>query len=256
MLHALFVLIGIIVIGIATALDLKTTLHCNPDNTGASALKTKNFVEPQCLLKYVQEFHPSIPLYVLIIINFGLVLLFSIIYALWVKDRVEIFADPPNVTTNSNGGEDQSLPISGISRAASDPTAACQNPGGHIIFTVYIMHLIFCRIIPLLVFAALLLTSSNFPVQYDCPWPKQTTSTSHANFTQMNFSTVDCTYPMGNNKEKVAATVVTFNFFFAAVAFMELAYLLWSSWKNHNFCTDLEFCCVYLLRTRKRIRTS
>jgi hypothetical protein len=131
-------------------------------------------------------------LFVLIIINFGLVLLFSIIYALWVKDRVEIFADPPNITTNSNGAEDECQPLLGISRAASDPMAS-QNPGGHIIFTVYIMHLILCRIIPLVVFAALLLTSSNFPVQYECPWPKQTTSTSHANLRQnenMNFSTV------------------------------------------------------------------
>jgi hypothetical protein len=257
MLLVLFVSIGIIVIGIATAFDLKTTLQCNSDKTIASDLSTRKFVETQCLLKYAREFHPSIPLFILIIINFGLVLLFSIIYALWVKDRVEIFADPPNVTTNSNGAEEESLPILGISRAASDPMA-CQNPRGHIIFTVYITHLILCRIIPLVVFAALLLiTSSNFPVQYDCPWPAKTTSTSHANFTQnenMSFSIVSCTYPMGSKKEKVAVTVVTINFLIVIVACMELAHLLWSTWKDDNLLTDLEFCSVYLLRKRKRIR--
>ena len=257
MLLVLFVSIGIIVIGIATAFDLKTTLQCNSDKTIASDLSTRKFVETQCLLKYAREFHPSIPLFILIIINFGLVLLFSIIYALWVKDRAEIFADPPNVTTNSNGPDNESQPIMGISRAASDPMA-CQNAGGHIIFTVYIMHLIFCRIIPLVVFAALLLiTSSNFPVQYDCPWPMKTTSTSHANFTQnenMNFSIVGCTYPMGSKKETVAVTVVTINFIIVIVACMELAYLLWSTWKDHNLLTDREFCSVYLLRKRKRIR--
>jgi Fe-S cluster biosynthesis and repair protein YggX len=257
MLLALFVSIGIIVIGIATTFDLKTTLQCNPDKTIASDLSTRKFVETQCFLKYAQEFHPSIPLYVLIIINFGLVLLFSIIYAWWAKDRVEIFADPPNVTTNSNGADNESQPLLGISRAASDPMA-CQNPRGHIIFTVYITHLILCRIIPLVVFAALLLiTSSNFPVQYDCPWPAKTTSTSHANFTQnenMNFSIVSCTYPMGSKKETVAVTVVTINFLIVIVACMELAHLLWSTWKDDNLLTDLEFCSVYLLRKRKRIR--
>ncbi|CAB4037315.1 Hypothetical predicted protein [Paramuricea clavata] len=256
MLLAVFMFIGIIVIGIATALDLKATLHCKPDESLASDLKTKNFVEPQCLLKYAQEFHPSIPLYVLIILNFGLVLLFNVIYAWWVKDRVEIFAEPPCASTISNGAKDESQPLLDISRAASDPMA-CKKPGGHIIFTVYIMHLIFCRIIPLVVFAIFLLTSSNFPVQYDCPWPMKTTSTPHANFTQnesMNFSTVDCTYPMGSIKEKVAATVVAIDFFIGSVACMELAYLLWSTWKDNNLLTDLEFCSVYLLRKRKRIR--
>jgi hypothetical protein len=173
-----------------------------------------------------------------------------------VKDRVEIFVDPPNVTTNSNGGKEESQPQLGISRAASDPMAS-QNPGGHIIFTVCIMHLILCRIIPLVVFAIFLLTLSNFPVQYDCPWPKQTRSTSHANFTQnenINSSTVVCNYPVGSNKEKVATAAVTFNFFFAAVAFIELAYLFWSTYIDRNLFTDLEFCSVYLLRKRKRIR--
>ena len=250
----LFVLIGVVLIGIASDFHSKATLQCNPDKTLASDLSTRKYIETQCLLKYAQEFYPSLPLHNLFMINFGLVLLLNIIYAYSVKDRVEIFADPPSTATN--GGEEESRPLLGISRAASDPKT-CRNPGGHIIFTVYIMHLIFCRIIPLVVFAIFLLTSSNFPVQYDCPSPKQATSTSHGNFTQnqsMHFSTVDCTYLMGSNKEKLAAAVVTINLLFGVVAFMELAYLLWSTWKDRNFRTDLEFCCVYLLRKRKRIR--
>ncbi|CAB4035655.1 Hypothetical predicted protein [Paramuricea clavata] len=250
----LFVLIGVVLIGIATDFHSKATLQCNPDKTLASDLSTRKYIETQCLLKYAQEFYPSLPLHNLFMINFGLVLLLNIIYAYSVKERVEIFADPPSTATN--GGEEESRPLLGISRAASDPKA-CRNPGGHIIFTVYIMHLIFCRIVPLVVFATFLLTSSHFPVQYDCPWPKQVTSTSRGNFTQnqsMNFSTVDCTYLMGSNKEKLAATVVTIDLFFGVVAFMELAYLLWSTWKDRNLFIDLEFCCVYLLRKRKRIR--
>jgi hypothetical protein len=170
----LFVLIGVVLIGIASDFHSKATLQCNPDKTLASDLSTRKYIETQCLLKYAQEFYPSLPLHNLFMINFGLVLLLNIIYAYSAKDRVEIFADPPSTATN--GGEEESRPLLGISRAASDPKA-CRNPSGHIIFTVYIMHLIFCRIVPLVVFATFLLTSSNFPVQYDCPCPKQATST-------------------------------------------------------------------------------
>ncbi len=255
LLLASFVLTGIVIITIATAFDLKATLHCNPDKTLASDLLTRKYIETQCLLKYAQEFHPSLPIYVLVIMNFGLVLLLSVFYAWWVKDRVESFAEPPSATTN--GAEDESQPLSGISPAASDPMAHLSS-GRYSVFTVYIMHLIFFRIIPLAVFATMLLTSSNFPVQYHCPWPIQTTSTHNANFSQRQnanrFSTIDCTYPMGRRKEVVAITVVTVNFLIGTVASMELAYLLWSSWKDDNLLSDLEFCCVYILRKRKRIR--
>jgi hypothetical protein len=252
-LLVIFVSVGIIVIGMATTFDLKATLQCIPDKTLASE-STRKSVETQCLLKYAQEFHPSIPLHVLVIMNFGFVVLLSIIYAYSVNDRVEIFADPPSATTNN--GEDESQPVSGISPAASDPMSH-QNSGRYSVFTLYIMHLIFCRIIPLAGFATLLLISSSFPVQYHCPWPVKTTRSSHGNFSQrqnLNFSTVDCTYPMGSKKETVAATVVTINFLIGTVASMELVYLLWSTWKDDNLLSDLEFCSVYLLRKRKRIR--
>ncbi len=102
-----------------------------------------------------------------------------------------------------------------------------------------------------------MLRSSNFPVQYHCPWRTKTTSSPQANYTQSeatNYLIVDCTYPTGNKIENAATAVVTINFFFGTVAFMELAYLLWSTWKDRNLFTDLEFCCVYLLRKCKRIR--
>ena len=251
----LFVSIGVVLIGIASDFDSKSTIQCNPDKTLASDLSTRKYIDTQCLLKYAQEFIPLLPLHNLLTINFGLVLLLSIIYAYSVKDRVEIFADPPSATTNI--GEEENQPLSGISQAASDPVAHQNSAGGYFVLKRYIMHLILCRIIPLVAFAVFLLRSSNFPVQYHCPWPTKTTSSPHANFTQTqttNYSIVDCTYPMGNKIEQVGTAVVTINFLFSTVAFVELAYLVWSSWKDDNLLTDLEFCCVYLLRKRKRIR--
>jgi GTPase SAR1 family protein len=249
----LFVSIGVVIIGIASNFESKATLQClNPDKTLASDLLTRKYIETQCFLKYAQEFYPSLPLYVLFLMNFGLVLVLSIIYAYLVKHRVEIFADPPSQT--GNGAEEESQPLSGImSQAASDPMAH-QSSSRYIVFTVYGSHVIICRILPLVVFAGILLKSMNFPVQYNCHWSMNSMSITRVNVTQStNFSIVGCTYPMSSKNEKVVATVITINFLFGTEAFIELAYLLWSTWKDRSLLADVEFCCVYLLRKRKRI---
>ena len=254
-LLTIFGVIGVLVIGIASDFESKETVQCNPDKTIASDLSTRKFIDTQCFLKYTQKFYPYLPLHNLFMINFGLVLLLSIIYAYSVKHRVEIFANPSDTTLNAADDEIQPC-LSGMSEAASDPLAY-QRSGRYFVFTLYIAHLIVFRAIPSIIFAVLLLNSSNFPIQFHCQWPTDTKSTSHANFTRSqmsNYSTVDCTYPMGSKNEKLTVTVITINFFYGTAALTELAYLLWSAWKDRTLCTDMEFCCVYLLRKRKRIR--
>ena len=251
---AVFVLIGIAIIGIASDFESKATLQCNPEKTIASDLPTRKFIDTQCFLKYTKEFYPFLSLHNLFMINFGLVILLNIIYAYSVKHRVEIFVNFSS--TRANGVEDESQPLSGISEAASDPLAH-QNSGRYSVFELYVTHLLVFRVIPSVIFAALLITSSSFPVQFYCQWPPDTSSTSPANFTQSqvsNSSSFECTYPMGRKNEKLTATVVTVNFVYGIVALTEFTYLLWSAWKDHTLCTDMEFCCVYLLRKRKRIR--
>ena len=248
-----FVLIGVIVIGTASDFESKATLQCNPDKTIGSDLSARKFIDAQCFLKYTQEFYPYLPLHNLFMINFGLVISLSIAYAYSVKHRVEIYENPSSTTIN--GAEDKDQPLLGISQAASDPLAH-QNSSRYTVFTIYVTHLLICRIIPMVMFAALLITSSNFPVKFHCQWP-DTESTSHANFTQSqmsDYSTADCTYPMGSKNEKLTVTVIAINFFYGIAALIELAYLLWSAWQDRTICTDMEFCSVYLLRKRKRIR--
>ena len=252
-LLTLFVLIGVVVIGIASDFESKTTLQCNPDKTIASDLSTRKFIDTKCFLKYAQEFYPYLPLHNLVMINFGLVFLLNIAYAYSVKHRVEIYANP---STTTNDAEDENQLLSGMSQAAADPLAH-QNSGRHSVFTFYVTHLILCRMVPAVLFGAFLITSSNFPVQFHCQWPTESTSPSHANFTQSqisNFSIVDCTYPMSSNNEKLTIIIITVNFLCGTTALMELAYLLWSARKDRSLCTNMEFCCVYLLRKRKRIR--
>ena len=109
-----------VIIGITSTNESKATLQCNPDKTLASDLSTRKYVETECFLKYAQEFYPFLPLDLLSVVNFGLVLVFSIVYAAMVKHRVENFAEPQRET--GNGGEEESQPLSGnISQAALDP---------------------------------------------------------------------------------------------------------------------------------------
>ena len=247
-----FVSIGVVVIGIAGIFEAKATLQCNPDKKLASDASTRKNIDTQCFLKYTQEFYTSLPIYVLVLMNFGIVYLLSIIYAHLVENRVEIFTEPRCVRMND--AEEESQPLSaGITVAGADPTAYRKSAGRYIVFTAYVTHLIVCRMIPLVIFAVLLL-SSNFPVQFKCHLPTKTTSIPPANATQSaNFSIVDCTFPMGSNNKGLAVAVVTVNCIIGTVAFVELVYLLWSAWKNHNLLTDREFCRVYL-RKRKTIR--
>ena len=247
-----FVSTGVVLISIAGIFEAQTTLECNPDKKLASDVSTRKYIATQCFLKYAQEFYPPLPIYALALMNFGIVYLLSIIYAHLVEHRVKIFTEPLSARTDDGGEE--SLPLStGNTAASADPATYGKWAGRYIVFTAYVTHLIVCRIIPLVVFAALLLASSSRPVQFQCHLPTKTTSTPPANFTKNSNSTVDCIYPMSNQNEILVTTVVTVNFVVGTVAFVELVYLLCSAWKDHNLLTDLEFCRVYL-RKHKTIR--
>ena len=256
-LLTLFASTGVVVIGITGNFESTATLQCNPDESLASDLSTRKYIDTQCLIKYTQEFYPSLPLHILFVLNFGTVLFLSIIYAYSVKHRVEIFVDLPNATTN--GGEEEGQPrMLGMSIAALDPMAHQDSAGSYIVFTRYIIHLIFSRIIMLLaVFAPMLLSSTNFPIHYQCHLPSKTTHSPIANFTQsrsVNFSIVECKYPMGERSESVVLFGVTLDFFVGTLAIIELVYLLCSAWNDDNLPTDRVFCCFYLLRKSKRIK--
>ena len=175
----LFVLISVVIIGITSDFESKATLQCNPDKTLASDLSTRKYIKTQCFLKYSQEFYPFLPLNVVFIINFGLVLVLTIIYAYMVKHRVEIFEERPRETANGDQGESQPL-SDNMSQAALDSNKHRQ----YFVFTVYVLHLIICRILPLMGFAMLLLSSMKFPTQFHCPWQINSVSTSNGNVTQ------------------------------------------------------------------------
>ena len=250
----IFVSIGVVIIAITDDLESKATFHCNPEKSLASDLSPP-YIATQCFLKYFQEYYPLLPLKVIFVINFGLVLVLSIIYAYMVKRRVDIFDEQPRKTADC--GHEESQPLSSNLFQASLERNEQRSSTQYFVFAVYVLHLIICRILPLLVFAVLLLNSMKFPFQFHCPWPISSVSSSNVNTTYSqgrNVSIVECTYPMGSLNEKISATVITMNLLFGIEAFIELAYLLWLSWKDRTFVSDREFSCVYILRRRERIR--
>ncbi|XP_028392237.1 NACHT, LRR and PYD domains-containing protein 3-like, partial [Dendronephthya gigantea] len=243
---ALFVAIGVVLVGIASVFEAKSSLECD---LTSSLLKGK-YIETQCRLQYAQEFLPSLPLNVQIVISFGLVVVCSVVYGYLVKHRVDIFTNNSNTTTNEGVEESQPLQ-SGASPAAPVAYRGCNR---YFVFMAYTIHLIVCRIIPLTIFSAFLLIPANIPTHFECPLPnmKTTTSTSHENVTRStrNISFVDCTYSTGGKKQQVVVGFITINFLVDAVTIVEIVYLFWSAWKRPTFHTDQEFISVYLLRKR------
>ena len=106
----IFVSIGVVLISIAGVFEAQATLECNPDKNLASDVSTRKYITTQCFLKYAQEFYPPLPIYALVLMNFGIVYLLSIIHALLVEHRVKIFTEPLSARTDDGGEE--SLPLS------------------------------------------------------------------------------------------------------------------------------------------------
>ena len=147
----IFVSIGVVIIGITSDLESKATLQCNADKTLANHLPALPYIETQCFLKYSEQFYPFLPLNVVFVINFGLLVVLSIIYAYMVKHRVKIFEEQPHET--ADGGHEESQRLSGnIGQAALDQNDQ-RGSSRYFVFTMYVLHLIICRILPLLILA-------------------------------------------------------------------------------------------------------
>ena len=259
---SVYIIFGIVLIGFASNIESETTLQCGDQDENfawlATHATTRSSIETHCLIEYKSEFYPySLPLVFLLVINFGIVVVSSILYACSVKRRVESFVEHSH--TPGNGGEDdgQAQPLLTVSKAARDPEAH-RHSGCLTVFKTYVLHLIICRLAPLTGFPAMLIASTNFPEQYQCHWARKLTGISrHLSFAQRQTavnSTIDCIYPMGDESRDVAIAFIVVSFVFDAIAFIEFVYLLWRACIDRSFSTDIEFCCVYLLRKRKSIR--
>ena len=119
-LFGLFAVV-VIVIVYSASLAFDTSFHCY-DKTISQAKDlslTKN-INIKCSLKYQEKYHFILPMYGMFILNFGIVLALSIVYAYLVKGRVEKF-DFPIGTETSNDHDDENRAMLILSSPRQNP---------------------------------------------------------------------------------------------------------------------------------------
>ena len=240
---ALFFLTAVILIGVATDLNAKSNLSCNPGKNVAVDISQKIFVQTTCSLKYEQKYNSPVPFNGFVILNFGLVIALSIIYAFSVKSRVER-CDKPTTTTDD------------VELQSSQPNQGCDAIRRIPVFYIYFFHLVFARLLPMILFVVLVLHPADFPTNFSCPWPVGTSS--KVNITafnkQFNLTIVDCKNPLGSKSISLASAVWIVDTIFSLVTLVEAVYLVWRNCKDKYFTRDFVFCSVYLLGKRKTIQ--
>ena len=254
----LFGFFAVVAISISGSFAFDTSFHCYDKSISKTkeAALIKN-INIKCSLKYQEKFHTQL-IFALLPLNFGIVFALSIIYGYLVKHRVEKFVNPTGTaTSNNDDDENQALLTSPSTEQNSRDVRECL---GHFsTFAIYIIHLLIARVIPLLVFAVRIFYPAHIPENFPCPLnpDMQGTGTSNVNVTfnsGYNLTLIGCTNPNAANSKILVDIVASVDVIVVTLSFLELGYIAWLAYNDRDFMTDQEFCTVYLLRKRKRIR--
>ena len=170
-LLTLFGLFGGVVIGISVYFTFGTSLHCydkSISKTKEAALITD--INIKCSLKYQEKFHTRL-IFAVLILNFGIVFALSLIYGYLVKHRVEKF-DFPAETATSNNDDDENEAMLASRSSGQNPRDVRECLSHFSTCSIYIIHLIVARIIPLLVLKFPLSVESRYArnrnIQFQC----------------------------------------------------------------------------------------
>ena len=256
-LLTLFGLFAVAVISISDSLSFDTSFNCYDKTISktkeASLIKNINI---KCSLEYQEKFLFILPTYAMFILNFGIVFSLSIIYGYLVKHRVEKFDNPTGTTTSNNGGDEnqEMLPSPNPDQNARDIRECL---GRFSTFSIYVVHLLVARIIPLLVFALWIFYPAQFPTDFSCPWRPDMQGKGASNFSvtlnsRNNLTVIDCTNPIGRKSKTLVYIVATVDVCLVTLSFLELGHITWLAFNDRDFMNDETFCTVYLLRKRSR----
>ena len=127
------------------------------------------------------------------------------------------------------------------------------------VFNIFYLCHSLTRIIPLLVFSLWIFYPAHIPNNFSCPWRSEMKAAETSNYndtinSRYNLTFIDCTNPFGERSQTLAHAIATIDVFVVTLTCVELGYILWCVCNDRSFVTDQEFCTVYLLRKRKRIR--
>ena len=256
----LFVLFNVIVIGISS--KSTAALQCyRESNSKPKDIALMKTINAKCFLKYQEKFHfITVPIYVVFLLNFGIIFGSSIAYAYLVKHRVEKFDYQTGKAATTNDNNEDHPMLSPLETPDQNPRYIRECLGHFSTFFIYIVHLIIARIIVSLVFALMVFYPAQIPNSFSCPWHfetqvKGTSVLNSAHNSRYNSTTIGCTNPNGEKSTILFAAVAIWNVFFVVLpAVLELIYFAWVALNDRSFVTEQEFCAVYLLRKRKRIR--
>ncbi|CAB4035411.1 NACHT, LRR and PYD domains-containing 14-like [Paramuricea clavata] len=254
-----FGLFAVAVISFSGYLAFGTPFHCYDKTTSKTKdISLSKIINIKCSLEYQEKFFFIRPMYAMFILNFGIVFALSIIYGYLVKHRVEKFDYRTGITTSNNDG-DENQEMLPSPNPGQNPRDVRECLGCFSTFFVYVVHLLVARIIPLLVFALWIFYQAQFPKNFPCPLGPEMQGKGTSNFnvtlnSRNNLTFIHCTNPISKESKTLFFFVATVDVCFVTVTFLELGYIAWLTFNDRNFMTDQEFCTVYLLRKRKRIR--
>ena len=258
-LLTLFGFFAVVVIGISASLTFDTSFHCHEKTISKRKEPSlSKDVNIKCSLEYQEKFRTNL-IFGLLIFNFGVVFVLSIIYGYLVKHRVEK-VDHPTRSATTNNENDQNEVMMAPPNSGQNPRDVRKCLGHFSTFFIYIIHLIVARIVPMLIFA-IIFYLSQIPDHFSCPWTadfdmeRAITSNSNVTFNSShNLTMIGCTNPVGGKSKILIDVVAIVDCVVVALSFAELGYIAWLAINDRNFITDQEFCTVYLLRKHKRIR--
>ncbi|XP_046843198.1 NACHT, LRR and PYD domains-containing protein 3-like [Xenia sp. Carnegie-2017] len=231
----IFFSIGFIVSGISLDLYGDTSFNCYNEiisKTKESSL-LKN-IESRCFIQYKDGLTFKYAVFLVVCLNFGIVLIWSIVYGYYVKRRNE-HNDNDSPIEISN---EQSKPLLG---EYSEEIHQSNNVAFNSSFYIYIFHLV-VRFIILSVFVGLLF-SAKFPINYTCkrrPTMKEIFLLNHT------ISTIVCVNPNGYKSETLIIVVLSADFIVITLTVLELCYLTYKAWTGNSFKSKDKFCTVYL----------
>ncbi|XP_046842188.1 NACHT, LRR and PYD domains-containing protein 12-like [Xenia sp. Carnegie-2017] len=233
-----FTLFGIIVSPFSITLYFDTSFHCYNDKVSNS-----KDVESSCFRQYKDGLTFQYLCFLLVCLNFVIILISSIVYGYYVKRRVEHFDHFSPTKRN----DDENEPLLGIGEETHRFTT----------FHSWVVYLV-VRLIILLVFAVILFLA-RFPIDYPCSWHptmKETFLSNHTIPTSYYATLIHCKNPNGDKGETLIQIVAGIDFFVMMLTFSELIWLLYLAIDDKIFTTDREFCLVYLMQKRERFQKS
>ncbi|XP_046842540.1 uncharacterized protein LOC124436618 [Xenia sp. Carnegie-2017] len=240
----------VLCISIGINVDSNSSFYCyNEDISKKEQISLLRKSESDCWRQYKERLTFNYPIFLIVTLNFAIVLLVSLIYGYLVKHRVEKYGQF-NLTRNRNHVNEALLPRSGQYNLRLRKIGFRFST-----FFIYVVYLVI-RLVILSVFVVVLF-QIHFPFEYFCSWHPKGKESSSSNYNvskSYNGTLLDCKNPNGGKSEALMQVVACVNVSVTILTILELFYLLYVAFNDSFFRTEQEFCTVYLLRERKRIR--